>query len=97
MSFNEKIAKLQAATDEASAQVTVAKEALDLATQQLAGCKEKYRNLPPSEQESLQVNDTELPELLETQIRAKNVYNTVVARHATNQKYLTAFKAKQQQ
>ena len=36
----------------------------------------------------LQVNDTELPELLETTIRAKNLYETVEARYNTNKRYL---------
>ena len=37
---------------------------------------------------NLQVNDTELPELLETTIRAKNLYETVEARYNTNKRYL---------
>ena len=87
-----KIAKLQAATDDAKVQMDVAKRTLDAATKQLADCKAKYKNLPRREQETLQVSDTELPDLLETQIRAKNVYDTVVARHATNLRYLNAMK-----
>ena len=94
MSPEEKIAKLEAATKEAQSQVLVAKQALDMATQQLSDAKETYRNLPISDQERLQVNDTELPELLETQLRAKNVYDTVVGRFETNQRYLAAMKQK---
>ena len=94
MSIEEKIAKLETATKEAEAQVNVAREALDVATQQLANCKAKYRNLPVSEQETLQVNDTELPELLETHIRAKTIYDTLLQKHATNQRYLNIMKQK---
>jgi hypothetical protein len=93
--MDEKIAKLQAATDEAEAQVKVCREGLDLVEKQLEEAKEKYRNLPQEEQESLQVNDTEIPELLETQTRAKNVYDTVEARFETNKRYLEAMKLKQ--
>ena len=94
MSLEEKIAKLEAATKEAQSQVLVAKQALDMATQQLSDAKERYRNLSISDQERLQVNDTELPELLETQLRAKNVYDTVVRRFETNQRYLAVMKQK---
>ena len=94
MSLEQKIAKLEAATKEAQSQVLVAKQALDIATQQLSDAKERYRNLSISDQERLQVNDTELPELLETQLRAKNVYDTVVGRFETNQRYLAVMKQK---
>jgi chromosome segregation ATPase len=92
--ISDKISKLEAATDEAQAQVEVARQALHLATQQAADAKAKYKSLPQEEQETLQVTDTELPELIETHLRAKNVYDTVVARHATNQRYLNALKQK---
>lgn len=94
MSLEEKVAKLQAATDEAKAQIDVAKQALDMALKQLADAKAKYKSLPPDEQAAIQVNDTELPELIETEMRARNVYDTVVAKHATNERYLNAFKQK---
>ena len=92
--MEDKIAKLQTATEEAAEQVKVCQQALELAETQLAQAKDKYRNLPPAEQESLQINDTELPELIEIQLRAKNVYETVLARYQTNQRYLTALRAK---
>jgi hypothetical protein len=92
--MEDKIAKLQAATDEAEAQLKVCKEALELSEQQLFQAKEKYRNLPQEEQERLQVNDTELPELIENQLRAKNVYETVRGRFETNQRYLEAMTKK---
>jgi chromosome segregation ATPase len=92
--MEEKIAKLQAATDEAEENLKVCKQALDMAEQQLADVKARYQELPREEQEKLQVNDTELPELIETQIRAKHLYETVQARYNTNKRYLDAFKAK---
>ena len=94
MSLEEKVAKLQSATDDAKIQVDVAKQALDMAQKQLADAKAKYKNLPPEEQATLQVNQTELPELAEIEMRARNVYETVVAKLATNERYLEAFKQK---
>lgn len=94
--MEDKIAKLEAATNEAAEQLKVCVEALQVAEQQLAEAKAKYKSLPPEEQASLQVNDTELPELIETQIRAKNLHDTVSTRYATNKRYLEAFRAKLQ-
>jgi hypothetical protein len=92
--MEDKIAKLQAATLEAKANMEVCKEALELAEKGVASAKDKYRNLLKDEQETLQVNDTELPELLETHVRAKNVYETAQARFTTNKRYLEAFQQK---
>lgn len=92
--MEDKIAKLQAATDEAAEQLKVCTEALEMAEMHLAKAKAKYKQLPTEEQATLQVNDTELPELIETQLRAKNLHETVAARYATNKRYLDAFKAK---
>ena len=93
--MDDKIAKIQAATDEAEENVKVCKQALDLAETQLNQAKQRLKSLPQEEQEKLQVNDTELPELLETHVRAQNLYDTVLARYNTNKRYLDAFKEKQ--
>ena len=86
--MDEKIAKLQVATDEAALQLEFSKNTLDIAEADLSRAKEKYRVLSATEQKDLQVNDTELPELIETHVRAKNVYETVEARYKTNKRYL---------
>ena len=93
--MDDKIAKIQAATDEAEENVKVCKQALDLAETQLNQAKQRLKSLPQEEQEKLQVNDTELPELLETHVRAQILYDTVLARYNTNKRYLDAFKEKQ--
>jgi Cdc6-like AAA superfamily ATPase len=92
--MEDKIAKLQAATDEAREQMKVCRQALDLAEQQLHEAKAKYKVLPQEEQEKLQINDTELPELMEAYLMAQNLYETVASRYQTNQRYLDSFKAK---
>jgi hypothetical protein len=115
--MDEKIAKLQFATDEAEADLKVCKEALELSERLLYEVKEKYRSQAQHQQQqkkddngsssgsssssssdtnnNLEVNDTELPELLETRIRAKNVYETVEARYNTNKRYLYVMIQKQ--
>ena len=101
--MDEIITKLQFATDEAESDLKVCKEALDLSERLLYEAKEKYRSQAQHQHHqqqqkedndssgidnNLQVNDTELPELLETTIRAKNLYETVEARYNTNKRYL---------
>lgn len=92
--MEDKVAKLEAATEEAKEQMIVCQQALSLAEQQLNEAKQRYKSLPQKEQEKLQVNDTGLPELIETHLRAKNLYETVSAKYQTNQRYLEIFKAK---
>ena len=92
--MEEKIAKLQAATDEAKEQMMASKQALDMAEIQLASVKAKYKEMPMEQQEKLQVTDTELPELIETHLQAKSLYETSEARYQTNRRYLEALKAK---
>lgn len=94
MSLEEKITKLQTATDEAKAQIDVAEQALEMAQKKLTDAKAKYKSLPPEEQATLQINDTELPELIETELQARNMYEEAVTKHATNQRYLAAFRQK---
>ena len=89
--MDEKIAKLKAAVEEAASNVEVCKEALDLASQNLATAKNKYKD---EKYKDVQVNDTELPELIETEIRAKNVYEIAQTRHATNLRYLAMMEEK---
>lgn len=72
----------------------VCQEALVLAEQRLSAAKEYYRHLPPESQETIQVDDTDLPELMENAIQANNDFETASTRNATNQRYLDAFLAK---
>jgi len=88
------LVKLQAATDEAYREMQDCQQAMELTDQLLQEAKTKYKALPAEEQKVLQVNDTELPELIQAHILAKNQYETVSARYQTNQRYLNALKAK---
>ena len=40
------------------------------------------------------MNDTDLPELIQSHILAKNLYESAAVRYQTNQRYLDAFKAR---
>ena len=92
--MEDKVAKLQAATDEAYRHMMDCHEALELTQQQLEESKRLYKELPHDTQEQLPINDTNLPELIQAHILAKNLYETAAARYQTNQRYLDAWKAK---
>lgn len=92
--MEDKIAMLERATEDAELQVKVCRDAVEEADRSLREAKDLYRNLPSNQQETLQVSDTEIPELLETLVRAKNVYDTAQARYDTNQRYLTIMREK---
>ena len=92
--MEDKVVKLQAATDEAYRHMMDCHDAMGLTAQQLEEAKRLYKELPPNEQEQLQMNDTDLPERIQAHILAKNLYETATARYQTNQRYLDAWKAK---
>ena len=92
--MEDKVAKLQAATDEAYRHMTDCQHAMEMAQQQLEESKRLYKDLPQHEQEQLQMNDTDLPELIQSHILAKNLYESAAVRYQTNQRYLDAFKAR---
>lgn len=92
--MDDKIVKLQEATDMAHQAMTISHEAFQQATKDLEEAKTKYKKMSEEKQQAMPINDTELPELIETQLRAKNVYETSQTRYETNLKYLTAFKQK---
>mmetsp|Transcript_30706 Transcript_30706/g.47114 ORF Transcript_30706/g.47114 Transcript_30706/m.47114 type:complete len:93 (-) Transcript_30706:173-451(-) len=83
-----KIAKLQAATDDAESKMNQAQEALQEATKRVAQVKDELRALAPETQATLQINDTELPEALEVHAKAESEYDTWKARYDTNKRYL---------
>ena len=95
--LSTKIVKLQEATDLAQQQLTICKEAYEKSTIDLETAKSKYKNMSPEQQQSTQINATELPELIETQLRAKNILETAQSRYETNLRYLNVMKNKQQQ
>lgn len=92
--MDAKLSKLQNATDEAEAEVIRCKALLDSAENQLIIAKSKYRALPLAEQQTIQVNETELPHLIEKHSKLQDEYEVAMARLATNRRYLEAWKSK---
>jgi hypothetical protein len=92
--MDAKISKLEDAAQEAHRQMKARQGDLEKATLELAQAKDNCRSLPQSEQETLQVNDTEIPEMLESHLRAKQEFEAAEARYDTNQRYLAMMKEK---
>ena len=92
--MDDKIHKLQIATDEAAAQVQQLQGALQDAQQRVQAAKELLKQLDPEEQARIQVNDTALPELLGSLSKCQEEYDVAVKRLETNKKYLRIIKAK---
>ncbi len=86
--MDDKIAKLRVATDEAEVALKVCEERWVRVEQQLAVTKDTYRRLPMESQQSIQIQHTELPELIELALQAKNDYEAASVRFATNKRYL---------
>ncbi|KAL9181148.1 hypothetical protein ACHAXT_009953 [Thalassiosira profunda] len=77
----------QAALDEKESNLAAASDALDKA-------KAKLKELSPEAQQTLQVNDTELPELITAKMAAQEEHDEAKKRYETNQKYLLIFREK---
>ena len=93
--ISSKIIKLQEATDLAHQQLLICQETYSKACDELDAAKSKYKSISDEEQANTQINDTELPELIETKLRAKNVLETTQTRYETNLRYLNTFKQQQ--
>mmetsp|Transcript_20718 Transcript_20718/g.26746 ORF Transcript_20718/g.26746 Transcript_20718/m.26746 type:complete len:104 (-) Transcript_20718:12-323(-) len=92
--YESKIAKLQAATETAEHDLQQAEVAWKDSQMRLSAAKELLQELNAKEQETIQINDTKLPELLELHALAQNRYDTAKARYETNQRYLQIYQAK---
>ena len=90
----DKVEKLKAATKEASDAMQAAKTALDDATARLEAAKDLLKQLDDAAKQNIMVNDTKLPELIESRFLAQSNYDEAKARYETNLKYLTLFKGK---
>lgn len=92
--MEDKIAKLQVATDEAEAQMKKDKEALEDSQTRVDSAKALLRQLDVEEQNKIPVSDTKLPELLALHTRAKEDYETSQQRYEINKRYLTMYQEK---
>ena len=90
----QKLRQLEEATDKAQSILSEKKSKLTSATESLEKSKAKLRSLDPEAQQTLQVNDTDLPELIDAKMIAQEEYDEALRRYEINQQYLTSFRKK---
>lgn len=94
MSMEDKLEQLEDATAAAQSVLSIKESELSSASEALSTAKSKLKSLNPEAQQTLHVNDTELPELISAELQAREEYNTAKARYETNAKYLELFKGR---
>ena len=89
-----KIRKLEEATSLAQSALQEKESKLSSTSTALSEAKAKLKALSPEAQATLQVNETELPDLISANMIAQEEYDEAKKRYETNQKYLLIFKEK---
>ena len=89
-----KLRQLEEATAKAQSILSEKKSKLASATESLEKSKAKLRSLDPEVQQTLQVNDTDFPELIDAKMIAQEEYDEALRRYEINQQYLTSFRKK---
>ena len=97
MSMEEKVKKLQIATEEAKKHMDRKKIEVNDSLQRLTAAKALLKQLSPEDQQKIKVNDTKLPELIGLHQLATEALEEATSRYETNSKYLTLFQAKLEQ
>lgn len=92
--MEDKVKKLEEATAVAQSVLAEKQTKLTSAKDALDNAKAKLKALSPEAQHLLQVNDTELPELISAKMLAQEEYDEAKKRYDTNQKYLILFREK---
>lgn len=93
-SMQEKLRQLEVATATSQSDLIEKESKLNAAVEALNAAKAKLKALSPEAQENLQVNDTELPELLEAKMIAQVEYDDAEKRYDTNQRYVEILREK---
>jgi hypothetical protein len=92
--MNDKVIKLQLATDQAEATVNQCFASLQESKEAVRAVKALLQHLDEEEQQRIKVSDTKLPELLAMLQAAQDAHETAVKRYETNKKYLELYKQK---
>ena len=92
--LEHKLKQLEEATTAAQSDLAEKESKLSAASAALDKAKAKLKALSPEAQADLQVNDTELPELISAKMLAQEEYDESKKRFDTNQKYLLICRAK---
>jgi hypothetical protein len=90
--MDEKLRQLEEATANAQSALLEKEAMLVLASDALNKAKTKLKSLDMEVQRNLQVNDTELPELMSAQLAAVEERDAAMARYETNRRYLSLLK-----
>ena len=93
-SVQDKLRQLEEATATSHNALLEQEYVLNSAVEALESAKTKLKALSPEAQENLQVNDTELPELIEAKMVAQVQYDEAKKRYDTNQRYVDLLKNK---
>ncbi|KAL7532639.1 hypothetical protein ACHAXR_004755 [Thalassiosira sp. AJA248-18] len=93
-SAEQKVKQLEEATNASQSTLQQKEAALSSASDTLDKAKNKLKSLSPEAQQTLQFNDTELPELISAKMLAEQEYDEAKKRYETNQKYLLIFREK---
>mmetsp|Transcript_21759 Transcript_21759/g.45773 ORF Transcript_21759/g.45773 Transcript_21759/m.45773 type:complete len:100 (-) Transcript_21759:105-404(-) len=91
---DEKLKKLEEATNSSQVLLIESQAKFEQATKALDDAKSKLKALSPEAQQALQVNDTDLPELIEAKMIAETERDEAKKRYEKNQMYFMTFKAK---
>ena len=92
--FEEKLAQLEEATSIAQSVLSEKGTNLASASRALENSKNKLKSLEPEVQQTLLVNDTDLPELIDAKMIAQHEYDEALRRCEMNQKYLALLREK---
>ncbi len=90
----QKLRQLEEATVKAQSILSEKKSKLASASESLEKSKAKIKNLDLEVQQTLQVNDTDLPELIDAKMIARQEYDEALRRYEINQQYLASFRKK---
>ena len=93
-SLDDKLRQLEEATTASHSALLEKQSELYSTTEALDAAKVRLKALSPQAQENLEVNETELPELIEAKMAAQAEYDETKCRCETNQKYLQLLKEK---
>lgn len=93
-SLQDKLRQLEEATAAAQTELLEKESKLKSAAKALSAAEEKLKALSKEAQENLQVNDTELPELIEAKAIAQIEYDDAKKRLETNQRYVNLIREK---
>lgn len=93
MPMEDKLNQLEDATAAAQYILSIKESEISTATEALRTAKsKKLKSLNPEAQQTLHVNDTELPELISAELQAREEYESAKARYETNLQYLKFFR-----